>query len=109
MAGPRRGGQVGGPSVEAFVGQDGEGDGFFRVAVDAELGGRPEPRGVERVPQPPRQLRVPDAAAGGDDLVDAHLRSHEALERPGDGSRYPHGALGGGKVDSSGVFWSFFH
>ena len=50
MAGPGRGGQVGGPSVEAFVGQDGEGDGFFRVAVDAELGGRPKPCGVKRVP-----------------------------------------------------------
>ena len=50
MPGPGRGRQVGGPSVEAFVGQDGEGDGFFRVAVDPELGGRPKPRGVERVP-----------------------------------------------------------
>ena len=53
MACPCGGGQVGGPSVEAFIGQDGEGDGFFRVAVDPELGGRPKPRGVERVPQPP--------------------------------------------------------
>ena len=50
MAGSGRGGQVGGPSVEAFVGKDGEGDGFFRVAVDAELGGRPKPCWVERVP-----------------------------------------------------------
>ena len=58
MAGPRGGGQVGGPSVEAFTGQDGEGDGFFRVAVDAEIGGRPKQRGVERVPQPPRRLLV---------------------------------------------------
>ena len=65
MAGPRRGGQVGGASVEAFgLGQDGEGDGFFRVAVDTEVGGRPKQRGIERIPQPPHQLRVPDAAAG---------------------------------------------
>ena len=54
MAGPGRGGPVGGPSVEAFTGQDGEGDGFFRVPVDAELGGRPKPRRVERFPQPSR-------------------------------------------------------
>ena len=61
MPGSRGGGQVGGPSVEAFVGQDGEGDGFFRVAVDAELGGRPKPRGVERVLQPPSGPRpTPD-------------------------------------------------
>ena len=32
MAGPRGGGQVGGPSLEAFTGRNGEGDGFFRVA-----------------------------------------------------------------------------
>ena len=56
MAGSGRGRQVGGPSVEAFIGQNGEGDGFFRVAVDAELGGRPKPRGVERVPQPRQHL-----------------------------------------------------
>ena len=36
-AGPGCGGQVGRPSVEALVDQDGEGDGFFRVAVDAVL------------------------------------------------------------------------
>ena len=58
MAGPRRGGQVGGASVVAFVGQNGEGDGFFRVAVDAEVGGRPKQRGIERIPQPPHQLLV---------------------------------------------------
>ena len=79
MAGPGRGGQVGGASMEAFIGQNGEGDGFFRVAVDTEVGGRPKQRGIERIPQPPHQLRVLDAAAGGDDLVDSHLRSNEVL------------------------------
>ncbi len=64
VEGSRRGGQVGGPSVEAFVGRNGEGDGFFRVAVDPEFGGRPKLRGLERIPQPPRRLRVPDASAG---------------------------------------------
>ena len=58
MAGPRRGGQVGGASMEAFVGQNGEGDGFFGVAVDTEVGGRPKQRGIERIPQPPHQLLV---------------------------------------------------
>ena len=57
MAGPGRGGQVGGPSVEAFTGRNGEGDGFFRVAVDAEFGGRPKQRGNERIPSP-RQILV---------------------------------------------------
>ena len=40
MAGSGRGGQVGGASMEAFVGQNGEGDGFFRVTGLADLGRR---------------------------------------------------------------------
>ena len=48
---PGRGGQVGRPSVEDLVGQDGEGDGFFRVAVDTELGGPRRDAGKSREPK----------------------------------------------------------
>jgi len=38
--------------------------GMAGSVAEGSLTGRPKPYGVERVPQPPRQIQVPDVSAG---------------------------------------------
>ena len=67
--------------MECFVRQDGEGDCFFRFAVDAVVGGRAEKGRVECVAESTHELRILYAAAGSDHFVDAHFRGDESLQR----------------------------
>ncbi len=59
-------GQIAGSSVYVLVGEDGEGDGFLGVGIDAVVGGGGDFDGGEERAKAAHQVAVVNASAGGD-------------------------------------------
>src|SRR5579863_2678176 len=82
-------GQVVGVLLKGFVGEDGEGEGFFGVGWNAKsAGGDVFQRGQKRG-EVGDQQRIAGAAPGENEFSDAGVRKNEILDGLGDG--------GGGK------------
>ena len=88
-AGSGGGGDVRGARVDVLVGQDGEGDGFLGVGIDAVGGGGRDGKVREKFAEAAHDLAIVDASAGGDQL----LRRGVGADGVGDGSG---GKFGGG-------------
>ena len=98
-------GEIAGAKLPVFVGEEGEGVGFFGVFGDAELGGGEHFDGCQGGGKLRHDERIVGAATGDDELVNVDCGENEAVESVHDGKR---GEEGDGAEEIVGMGAMFF-